>query len=137
MASFLNEDEDRFTTFDSDLFLIAIDNCASHCMTNDSSDFAGDTKQVQINITGVGQTQAIEMGTIQLLIEDDNGTVHEELIPDSYLVPQLQVRLWSQHWSQVNKDHNANSNTDNKQITLECRDYVKSIPLNSANIGLF
>jgi GAG-pre-integrase domain len=124
-------------TFDSDSFPIAVDNCASHCMTNDEADFVGDTVTVEINVTGVGQTQAMKMATILWTIEDDNGTAHDELIPNSYLVPKLPVRLMSpQHWSQVNKARNAHSDTDADRITLECNDYVKTIPLNDSNIAI-
>ena len=87
---------------------------------------------------GVGQTQATEMGTLLWMIEDDDGTICEELIPNSYLVPQLPVQLLSpQHWSQVNKDHNAHGDTNAEWITLDCDDYVKTISLNKANIGIF
>lgn len=75
--------------FDSDSYPIAVDNCASHCMTNDKADFVRDTVMVQINVTGVGQTQAMEMGMLLWIIVDNDGTAHEELIPNSYFVPQL------------------------------------------------
>jgi hypothetical protein len=102
-------------------------------MTNDKADFVGDTVMVQINVTGVGQTQAMEMGTFLWIIKDDHGTAHEELIPNSYFVPQLPVRLMSpQHWSQVNKDCNMHSDTNAERIMLECDDYMKT-----ANIGIF
>jgi hypothetical protein len=104
LASFLDDDADRVMTFDSDSFPIAVDNCASHCMTNDEADFVGDTVTVEVNVTGVGQTQATKMGTILWTIEDDNGTAHDELIPNSYLVPKLPIRLMSpQHWSKLTR----------------------------------
>ena len=125
-------------TFDSDSFPIAMDNCASHCMTHDESDFIGHTETVAINVTGVGQAQATKIGTILWVIEDDHGTAHQEFIPNSYLVPQLPVRLMSpQHWSQVNKNSNAHSDTNADRITLECNDYTKTVPLNKSNIGIF
>jgi hypothetical protein len=89
--TYLDEDGDRIMTFNSDSYLIAVDNCASHCMTNKRSDFVGYTMLVQVNVMGVGQTQAMEM--LLWVIKDDNGTAHEEFIPNSYLVPQLPVRL--------------------------------------------
>jgi hypothetical protein len=135
LASFLNED--RVMTFDSDSFPIALDKCASHCMTNDEADFVEDTVTVEVNVTGVGQTQATKMGTILWTIEDDNGTANDEFIPNSYLVPNLPIRLMSpQHWSQVNKARNAHSDTDADRITLECDDYAKTVPLNDSNIAI-
>jgi hypothetical protein len=78
------------------------------------------------------------MGTILWTIEDDNGTAHDKLIPNSYLVPaKLPVRLMSpQHWSQVNKARNTHSDTDADRITLECDEYIKTIPLNDSNIAI-
>jgi hypothetical protein len=51
-------------------------------------------------------TSTVQVGTIRWNIEDDQGAVHEFLIPGSIYVPEGSSRLLSpQHWAYVAKDH--------------------------------
>jgi hypothetical protein len=50
-------------------------------------------------------TQITQTGTIKLKIYDDDGVIHDILIPNSYYVPMGQSRLLSpQHWAQQAND---------------------------------
>jgi hypothetical protein len=51
-------------------------------------------------------TSTVHIGTIRWNIEDDQGAVHEFIIPESIYVPEGSSRLLSpQHWAYVAKDH--------------------------------
>ena len=90
LASFLDNEDDDQLIFDADLYLIAVDNCASCTMTNQESDLF-DTITVHQDILGIGSVHAIKMGTFHLRFQDDQGMVHEHLIPDSYYSPDLPI----------------------------------------------
>ncbi len=71
--------------------------------------------------------------------------VHDHTIPDSYYVPDGQVRLLSlQHWMQktmTNQEWCAHSHsciTKHNYILLTWKDkFVRTIPLDSSNVGTF
>lgn len=73
LASLLREFEGDSMVFDYDSFLLALDNCSSHCMTNDESDFVDTPISVCKDILGIGKAQAVKMGTVKWSIEDDKG----------------------------------------------------------------
>ena len=66
--------------FDSDSFDIAIDNCASQCITNNKEDFIGTPKKVNHTVHGVGTAPITLQGTVSWAIEDDDGVVHDMVI---------------------------------------------------------
>jgi hypothetical protein len=55
--------KDPSLQYNSDLFEIAIDNCATSCFTNSMEDYVGTPTKVNTKITGVGQAKATYVGT--------------------------------------------------------------------------
>jgi hypothetical protein len=63
--------------YDSDSFLIAIDNCSSRCITNSLDDYIGQPTKVNVRVSGIGgAVTANYKGTVKWSIEDDDGRVH-------------------------------------------------------------
>ena len=72
--------------FDSDSYLLALDNCASKCMSFDENDFVpGTLIDVMEDVQGIGRITAHKQGTLKWSFEDDDGVVDTFLIPESYL----------------------------------------------------
>jgi hypothetical protein len=92
--------------YDSDSFLIAIDNCSSRCITNSLDDYIGQPTKVNVRVSGIGgAVTANYKGTVKWSIEDDDGRVHTWLIPDTYYNKSTPYRLLSpQHWAQTQRD---------------------------------
>ena len=91
---------------DTDSRPLRVDNCASKSISNCTDDFVGPLVDVNRKIKGIGGlADGLKMGTIKWKIEDDDGKVHDILLPGSYYVPSAPSRLLSpQHWAQVAKD---------------------------------
>jgi hypothetical protein len=102
-------------------------------MKNDESDFINSPVAVHKSILGIGTTkQAMKQGTVRWSIQEFF------TIPNTFYLPDLPIRLLlPQLWSQANAHLEAHSNTDAHRITLEWGDHIKTIPLNTSNIGLF
>jgi hypothetical protein len=83
LASFVSQDEHEEMVFDTDSFPVAIDNCASRCMTNDEADFIDTPVTVHRDVMGIGKVSAAKVGTIKWTIQDDEGRVHEFTLPDT------------------------------------------------------
>jgi len=89
-------------------------------------------------------TQGIHVGTIRWMIEDDEGVVHEFLIPDSLYVPEGSSRLLSpQHWAQVAKDHHplrygtwCATYPDKIILYWNQRQYTRTIPLDPSDTNV-
>ena len=125
---------------DSDSFAIKVDNCASRCITNDPRDFVHPPTRIRASIRGLtGSLSASHQGTIQWNIEDDNGHVHELILPGSYLVKEAPFRLLSpQHWGQSTPSTDSFvCITTARDIKLQWGDshggYQKTIPLDLAS----
>jgi hypothetical protein len=92
--------------FDTDSFLIGIDNCASKCLNDDKRDFVGPLQRHTTKVKGIGGNQDSQWtGTVKWPVVDDDGRHHELLIPNTVLVPKgsLPFRLLSpQHFAQEN-----------------------------------
>jgi hypothetical protein len=81
---------------------IGIDNRASACMSDDITDFSGPLVPTNRVVKGFAghRTANVQKGTIVWQWEDDSGKVSTHCIPNSYYVPDGQVRLLSpQHWA--------------------------------------
>ena len=92
--------------FDTDSFMIGIDNCASKCLSDDKRDFVGPMQRrtTQVKVIG-GNKDSQWTGTVKRSIVDDEGRRHDLLIPNTVLVPKgsLPFRLLSpQHFAQEN-----------------------------------
>ena len=95
-------------TFDTDSGPIGIDNRCSGCISHLSTDFVGELRTCNRAIKGFGGTRTfnVKTGTIVWHWEDDDGKIHKFIIPNSYYVPNGNVRLLSpQHWSKTQKDN--------------------------------
>jgi hypothetical protein len=128
--------------YDSDSFILAIDNCSSRCITNSMVDFIAPPTAVSITVKGIGgDCMATYVGTVQWMIEDEHGVVHEWLIPNTYYNKQSPYRLLSpQHWAQEQREGRGAMCTmyfDAVEVFWnDCRD-VRSIPLDGhTNIAL-
>jgi len=89
--------------FDTDSYEILIDNCCSHSLTNDINDFIEPPVKSKVRIRGYnGQTTSTMVGTVKWKIQDDNGKIHNFILPETYYSPTVETRLLSpQHWAQV------------------------------------
>jgi hypothetical protein len=92
--------------YDSDSYLIAVDNCSSRCITNEMTDFVSTPKKTSTFIKGIGGTvKSTYIGTARWSILDDTGQMHTWDIPNTYYNESPPYRLLSpQHWAQTYKD---------------------------------
>lgn len=128
--------------YDSDSFLIAIDNCSSRCITNSMTDFVVPPTRVNVKVKGIGgSVVATHKGTVRWSIEDDHGRNHTWLIPDTYFNESTPYRLLSpQHWAQT--QHNGRGTwaaTYHDAVEMFWKDnrFKRSIPLAAgSNIAL-
>ena len=106
--------------FDTDSVRVAIDNCASRCITNDERDFLpGTTTQSTSNIQGLGTIRSTKTGTVRWTIADDAGLPHVFDIPNVLLVPTLPFRLLSpQHWAQTQPRSSAQCITTDSAVYI-------------------
>jgi hypothetical protein len=101
------------TAFDSDSFIILIDNCCSACVTNELADFEGVPVKVQVTVKGIGGAiKHTHKGTIRWAIQDNQGVNTKFYITDSYYAPEAPFGLLSpQHWSKCSRDNVVGSNS--------------------------
>jgi hypothetical protein len=118
--------------FDSDSFQIKIDNCASKCITNCIGDFISPPDPISLNIIVVGgNNPCTHIGTVNWVIEDDQGHKHLFNIPGTIYAPLAPHCLLSpQHWNQA-----ANDNIPNPNGTW-CGTYADHIGLNANSPAL-
>ena len=125
--------------FDSDSFLIAIDNCASSCFTNNRNDYITHRSTNTI-VRGVGNQKLTTIGTVKWQLQDDRGRKHTFIIPNVYHAPQLPWRLLSpQHLAQTRNDNEGTGCLtlgDRLELFWDHRKYRKTLPLSENNIGL-
>jgi hypothetical protein len=92
--------------FDTDSFMIGINNCASKCLTDNRRNFVGPLQQQTTQVKGIGGNQKSQwVGTVQWPIVNDEQRKHILRIPNTVLVPKgsLPFRLLSpQHFAQEN-----------------------------------
>ena len=100
--------------YDSDSYLILIDNCCSACVTNNIKDFDCKPAKVNASVKGVGGAiKLTHKGIVKWSFQDDQGRSHTFRIKDSFYAPNAPCRLLSpQHWSQ-----NASDNSVDKKGT--------------------
>ena len=126
-------------SFDSDSFQIAIDNCASYCMTNSETDFIDTPTVIDRPVLGLGKQTATKQGTVRWHITDDDGKVHAFTIPGVLLLPSLPFRVLSpQHWSQtLRKPSYCVTFKDSILLTWNGGDNKRTIRLsNNSNVGI-
>ena len=94
--------------FDSDLFLIRIDNHTMMTISNDKSHFIGLICPTNIGVKGFGgnMIKATGKGTLKWKIEDDEGKVHIFAINNALYVLQSSLCiLCPQQWAKQANDH--------------------------------
>lgn len=108
MAAFTSQSNPRAKPFlcDTDSKLVLVDNCASASISHDTADFISPLVPSNHKIKGFGGIVTdLLVGTIKWQIEDDEGQVHDVVLPNSYYAKNAPIRLLSpQHWSQTATD---------------------------------
>jgi hypothetical protein len=129
--------------YDTDSFLLSIDNHVSASMTNTEDDFVGPTKTVDIKIKGIkGYLSTAKVGTVRWSLQDDQGRNHQFNIPGTYLVPDIPIRLLSpQHLAQEmfkisNEPDGTACHTYSNRVVLTWNHgkYCQTITLDNANV---
>jgi hypothetical protein len=89
--------------FDTDSYEILIDSCCSHSLTNSKEDFIEPPVKSKVRVRGCnGHTNSTMVGTVKWRVKDDNGKIHNIILPNTYYSPSVETRLLSlQHWAQV------------------------------------
>ena len=127
--------------FDSDSFLIGIDNHSSKCISPKLSDFLYPIKPNKGILNGIsGKLSVFGSGTVTWKILDDEGNKHDLHIKDCLYVPEAPLRLLSpQQWGQQALSSTGDKGTwcathPNKCILFwnnnQCK---KTIPLDPAS----
>ncbi|CAB9523869.1 hypothetical protein SEMRO_1466_G275010.1 [Seminavis robusta] len=130
--------------YDSDSFVIAVDNCSSRCITNSMMDFVGTPERINVRVKGIGgDGAATYRGTVRWIIQDDSGATHTWLIPDTYYHKKSPYRLLSpQHWAQTRQDNDKRGTMcatyyDAVKLFWDDCKFVRTVPLDgSSNIAL-
>jgi hypothetical protein len=131
--------------YDTNSYLIGIDNHTSALMTKCKSDFIDNPKLVNVSIKGTkGQLLTSKTETVRWIIQDDKGRPHKFDIPGTYLVPELSVRLLSpQHAAKeiLKQDKQPDSmicTTFSDRVLLSWNNgrYCQTIPLGRNNVPI-
>ena len=133
---------------DTDSQVVGVDNKCSACITNVRSDIPGEIVACNRSIRGFGGTKVwnVWMGTIKWDIEDDEGVTHTHIIPNSYYIPQGQLRLLSpQHWAQSRAGKDKTGGAGAETMAVSCKLFwnneqvCKTIPIDvhGNNIATF
>ena len=96
--------QERIVKFDTDARPIRVDNRCSTCISPYIEDFIGPLKDTNKTIKGFAgaRTNNPKIGTLHWQWSDDSGKMHTFEIPNSYYVPECELRLLSpQHWAQT------------------------------------
>ena len=138
--------------FDSDAGIIGVDNRASATITNKEEDVVPGTLELtnkKVKVFGGSFNGLVYKCTINWSFQDHSGMTHKFLLPNSYYIPQGEMRLLSpQHWArELIKQGDGNAPgvaprviTDHAQVRLEWNNRTShlTVPLdkhsNVANI---
>ena len=124
--------------FDPGSFIIAIDNCASRCMTNNLKDLI-DKKPCRVPVKGLGTSTGTYKGTVKWKWQDDQGRTFLFEIPNVIYVKDLPFRVLSpQCWSRT-LAQKAICITEDYDIIMSWEDgkHVRTVPLDTnSNVGM-
>ena len=132
-------------SYDSDSYQLGIDNHASYSMTNNQADFIDTPVKVRVRIKGInGNVVSALRGTVKWSIEDDDGVSHTLIIPGTYYLPMLPLRLLSpQHLAQALRPQETMRDgtycltfANRLQMVWQDRKYTRTVPLTTANVGI-
>jgi hypothetical protein len=100
-----NKEKKARMEFDTDSFDILIDNCCNYTLTNDINDYIEPPVKSSVRVRSYnGSTNSTKVGTVKWKIKDDNGKVHNFILPNTYYSSSAETRLLSpQHWAQTRK----------------------------------
>jgi hypothetical protein len=130
--------------YDTQSYLIGIDNHASASMTNCKTDFINTANQANIPIKSIKRhLSTLKIGTVRWIIQDDEGRPHRIDIPGTYLVPGLPIRLFCPQYAAreiFKKDNQPDSmvcTTFADKVSLKwCNGkYKRTIPLGRKNVS--
>jgi hypothetical protein len=131
--------------YNTDSFLLGVDNHATAPMTNTKDDFVQPTKTVDIKIKGInGYLSTAKVGTVRWTLQDNQGRNHQFNIPGAYLVPNLPIRLLSpQHLAQEmstlsNEPDRTACHTHSNRVVLTWNHgkYCQTITLDKSNVSV-
>ena len=127
--------------FDSDSFLIGVDNHATTTISNDKSHFTN------IGVKGFGNNmvKATDKGTLKWKIEDDEDKVHIFTIYNALYIPQSSLCILCPQWAKQANDHypihngtHCIVNADTCELEWNQHKYKRTIPWDPAtNTGCF
>jgi hypothetical protein len=133
-------------TYDSDSYVLLVDNCCSTSITNNIKDYIYPPRTIRANVEGFnGVTTATKVGTVRWVIQDDLGRTHHIVLPNTYYSPHGKYRLLCpQHWAQTANDNHPHPNgtwcatyADRIQLHWGQRKYVRTIRLlPKTNVGI-
>jgi hypothetical protein len=121
-----SKSEEEGARYDSDSFLMIVDNACTYCITNDMTHFIGTPEPIKQVVKGFGGHKVMTTfkGTVSWKIPTDDGDIHEDLIPNTYFQADSPYCLYSpQHAAQV-----ANDNFPNPRGTC-CITYADAVEL--------
>ena len=96
--------KERIIKFDTDAKPIGVDNRCSACISPYIEDFIRPLEDTNKTIKGFAGARKNnhKTGTLRWQWSDDSGKMHTFEIPNSYYVPECELRLLSpQHWAQT------------------------------------
>ena len=100
-------DKPQTGRFDSDFFLVGVDNHASKCMSKNRKHFVSFDPMKNQTVKGVGGViRVLGRGTLRWRVEDCDGRIHVLGIKGALYVPNLPMCLvCPHHWSQQANDN--------------------------------
>jgi hypothetical protein len=138
----------QFAAFDSDSVALRVDNCCTASITNSLADVVGEPISIRARIEGFTGGKALVKArcTIKWRVEDDDGRIHNVLLPNSLYSQAAPFRLLSpQHWAQQAKDHHPKREgtwcgtlSDRVELEWGQRKFKRTVLLDPAtNVALF
>ncbi len=137
MSSKGNPDQVRF---DSDSFLVCVDNHASYCMANSPQLFENLVLSEVGKVDGINdRLEIVGKGTFKFKLADDDGRTHIIHVPNSLYLPKLKSCLLSpQHWAQEAGDGQTWMVNGAHHCVLQWVNGRKTVPFNkSSNMRIF
>ncbi|KAG7371263.1 hypothetical protein IV203_019833 [Nitzschia inconspicua] len=134
----------REVIFDLDSAQLGLDTLASASLTPSPADFIDTPVPCNVPFRGLGNGSATLRGTVAWHVADDDGVTRRLLIPNTYYIPGLPLRILSpQHLAQELRPHETRPDgtyltcySDRIQLTWLDRRFLLTAPLNDANVGI-
>ena len=131
----------RRARFDSDSVPIAIDNCASRCLTTTADDFLPGTARTltrPLLVKGLAHLPVSQTGTVAWELQDDQGLVHSFQIKNVLLLPSLPHQILSPQHVAQQIGNNFQETTTATHVTLVWgqQKHHLTVPLGSNNVAI-